>query len=334
MSRFGACILSSDAPRLTANEKALFRDVRPFGFILFARHVETPDQVRALCDEMREAAGHDALITVDQEGGRVQRLRAPHWRAWRPALEDAEAASDPERAMYLRYRLIAEDLRQVGLDSNCAPNLDIAEAATHPFLLNRCYGRDVETVTRLGRAVAQAHLDGGVLPVMKHLPGHGRAQADSHAELPVVERTKDALQAHDFAPFRALHDLPLGMTAHVVLPQIDAAPATQSAPVIELIRSDIGFDGLLMTDDISMGALSGTLTERAQSSLAAGCDVVLHCNDDFAARAEIAAASGQMSEAAQRRAETALAQRKPPLEIDIPAAEAEFEALLSGPVHV
>lgn len=334
MSQFGACILSSDGPRLTAEEKALFRDVRPFGFILFARHVETPDQVRALCDEMRETAGHDALITTDQEGGRVQRFRAPHWRDWRPALDHAEAASDPERAMYLRYRLIAEELRACGLDSNCAPNLDIAEPGTHPFLLNRCYGRDPETVARLGRAAAQAHLDAGVLPVMKHMPGHGRAQADSHKEMPVIDCMKSDLQDHEFAPFHALRDLPLGMTAHVKLPQVDDALATQSKTVIDLIRTEIGFDGLLMTDDISMGALSGSLTTRARASLDAGCDVVLHCNDDFAARCEIAEACGAMNDAAQARAEAALACRTAPQQIDIPRAEAELEALLAGPVYV
>lgn len=334
MNRFGACILSSDGPRLTQEEKALFRDVRPFGFILFARHIETPDQVRALCDEMRDAAGHAALITTDQEGGRVQRFRAPHWRSWRPALEHVEAAIDAERAMYLRYRLIADELHRCGLDSNCAPNLDIAEPATHPFLHNRCYGRSPADVAKIGAAVAQAHLDGGVLPVMKHLPGHGRAGQDSHRELPVVDQSFEALDTWDFAPFRALKDVPLGMTAHLRLPQIDSATSTQSPKVIDMIRTSIGFDGVLMTDDISMGALQGTLGARAKASLAAGCDVVLHCNDDFAARCEIARASGEMTDAAQARAEAAFARRASPLEFDIPGAEAELGALLRGPVYV
>lgn len=334
MSRFGACILSSDGPRLTENEKALFREVRPFGFILFARHIESADQVRALCDELRAAAGHEALITVDQEGGRVQRFTAPSWRAWHPAMAHVEMASSPERAMYLRYRLIASELHACGLDSNCAPNLDIAEPDTHPFLKNRCYGDDPAQVSQIGRAVAQAHLDGGVLPIMKHMPGHGRAQQDSHKALPGVDLPLDVLRRHDFAPFSALADLPLAMTAHVVMPQIDAAPATQSAPVIKIIRDEIGFDGVLMTDDISMGALMGTLAQRAEASLAAGCDVVLHCNDDFAARCEIAQACGVMTQAGQRRADAALASRHTPTEIDIPALEAELEALLSGPVYV
>lgn len=249
-------------------------------------------------------------------------------------MDHVDAASDPERAMYLRYRLIAEELRSCGLDSNCAPNLDIAEADTHAFLRNRCYGRDPNTVARIGSAVARAHLDAGVLPVMKHLPGHGRAQQDSHAELPTVDQSSIDLEAWDFAPFRALKDLSLGMTAHLELPQMDRGPATQSHRIIEAIRSSIGFDGLLMTDDISMGALQGSLAERAAASLSAGCDVVLHCNDDFAARREIADASGEMTEQAQARAEAALAQRTAPHEIDIPAAEAELEALLSGPVYV
>lgn len=333
MSRLGACILSSDAPRLSADEKALFRDTAPVGFILFARHVESPDQIRALCDEMRAAAGHDALITIDQEGGRVQRLRGPVWRDWHPALDDVARSLDAERSMYLRYRLIAAELRALGIDCNCAPNLDIAEPATHPFLRDRCYGHDAAQVARIGAAVAQAHLDGGVLPVMKHLPGHGRAEQDSHAELPVVDQPLEALVARDFAPFKALNRLPLAMTAHLRLPRISDAPSTLAPEVIGLIRGEIGFDGLLMTDDISMGALSGPLAERARASLAAGCDVVLHCNDDFAARAEVAQASGVMTEAAQARAEAALAQRRAPQEIDIPALEAELEALLRGAVY-
>lgn len=334
MSRFGACILSCDGPRLTADEKALFRDAQPLGFILFARHVETPDQVRALCAEMRDALGRDCLITVDQEGGRVQRLRAPYWREWQPALDHARTASDPVRAMYLRARLIAEELRAVGIDSNCAPNLDLVWPETHAFLKNRCYGAEPEQVAQLGRAVAEGLLDSGVLPVMKHMPGHGRAGLDTHKDLPHLSVPEDSLNDTDFAPFRALNDLPMGMTAHIVFDAIDTAPATQSPKVIDLIRTQIGFDGLLMTDDISMGALSGTLAQRSRASLAAGCDVILHCNDDFAARAEVAEAAGEMSDAAQARAEAAMTWRKPPQPIDIPRAEADLEALLNGPVYV
>lgn len=334
MNRFGACLLSSDGPRLTANEKALFRDVKPFGFILFARHIETPDQIRALCAEFREAAGHDCLITVDQEGGRVQRLGPPHWRQWRPALDHAQAAGgQAKRAMYLRARLIAHELREVGIDSNCAPNLDVAGLQTHPFLLNRCYGKNPEVVSMLGRAVAEGLVAGGVVPVMKHIPGHGASTMDTHFDLPSIGDDLAELDARDFAPFRALSDLAMGMTAHLVFNALDDKPATQSPVVIDMIRREIGFDGLLMTDDISMQALSGTLGERSAASLKAGCDVVLHCNDTFTERVDVAEACGQMTEAAQARAERAIAARNSPDDIDIPTLEAELETLLDGQVY-
>lgn len=333
MSRFGACILSCDGPRLSAEEKALFRDVNPFGFIIFARHVETPDQLRALCAEFREAVGRDCLITVDQEGGRVQRMRGPHWREWRAPMDHAEAASDPVRAMYLRARLIAHELREVGLDSNCIPTLDIATDQTHPFLYNRCYGTTAEAVTTNGRAVADGLLDGGVVPIMKHMPGHGRASQDSHHDVPRVDVPLAELATTDFAPFKALSDLPMGMTGHMVFPELDPRPTTQSTACVDLIREEIGFDGLLMTDDISMNALDGTLATRSRATIAAGCDVVLHCNDTFPDRVQVAEAAGEMTDRAQARADAAMAARRPPDEIDIPALEAELEALLGGAVY-
>ena len=335
MTRQGACILSSDGPRLTAQEKSLFRDADPFGFILFARHIETPDQVRALCDEFREAVGRDCLITIDQEGGRVQRLRSPDWRDWLPPLDQVQAAGgQADRSMYLRARLIAAELRAIGIDSDCIPTLDIAGDATHPFLRNRCYGTSVEEVVRNGRATAQGLLDGGVVPVMKHIPGHGRATLDTHLDLPVVDASLPELDETDFAPFRALSDLPMGMTAHLVFSAIDTRPATLSPDCIGIIRNRIGFGGLLMTDDISMHALSGSLAERTRAALDAGCDLVLHCNDTFAERREVAEAAGEMSDAAQSRAEAAMAARRTPAPIDISAVEAELEALLNGRVHV
>jgi len=334
MSQFGACILSCDGPRLTNEEKALFRDVRPFGFILFARHIETPEQVRALCAEMRAAADHDCLITVDQEGGRVQRLSPPTWRGWRPAMDHVHAASDPERAMFLRGRLIAHELHSLGIDSNCAPNLDVAQDLTHPFLHNRCYGTDPHQVARIGRAMADGLLAGGVVPVMKHLPGHGASTMDTHHDLPTVTDDAATVDARDFAPFKALCDLPMGMTAHLIFEAFEARPATLSPVMIDMIRREIGFDGLLMTDDISMKALTGTLGARSRAALAAGCDVVLHCNDTFAERREVAQAAGAMTPAAQRRAEAALGARTDPQDIDISAAEAELEALLGGQVYV
>ena len=332
--RFGATILDADGLRLSVEEKAFFRDVNPFGFILFARNIDTADQVRALCADFREAVGRDAPITIDQEGGRVQRLRAPLARDWLPPLDHvARAGQGAERAMYLRYRLIADELRGMGIDSNCAPMVDVATPETHDFLRNRCYDTDPSTVTRLGRAVAQGHLDGGVLPVLKHIPGHGRATLDSHFDLPRVAADLSDLETTDFAPFRALNDLPLGMTAHLVYEALDDAPATLSPKAMGYIRDQIGFDGLIMTDDISMKALSGSLSDITQQALAAGCDVILHCNGTLAERAEVAEAADQMTDIAQARAEATLAARTSPTDIDIPACEAELKTLMSGQVY-
>lgn len=334
VKRFGATILDAEGLRLTPEEKAFFRDTAPFGFILFARNIESPDQVRALCAEMREAAGHAAMITIDQEGGRVQRLRAPLWREWPAPLDQAEAAgAQAARAMYLRYRLIAAELHALGIDSNCAPLVDVAGPATHPFLRNRCYGADPHTVAHLGRAVADGLLDGGVLPVVKHIPGHGRAEADSHHDLPVVHAVKSELQATDFEPFKALNDLPLGMTAHLVYSAIDPEPATLSRRMMQVIRDEIGFDGLIMTDDISMKALRGTLPDLSRAALEAGCDVILHCNGTLAERQAVAEAAGEMTEAAQARAIRALTWRKTPDAIDISALSAQLDALMGGCAH-
>ncbi len=330
MTSFGATILDAEGLRLTAEEKAFFRQVTPFGFILFARNIDTPDQVRALCDDMRDCVGWHAPITIDQEGGRVQRLRAPLWTEWLPPLDFVAAAREhAEAAMYLRYRLIAAELYGIGIDSNCAPMVDVACNDTHDFLRNRCYGTDAETVARLGRAASDGMLAGGVLPVIKHIPGHGRATLDSHYDLPRVTATLEDLKATDFAPFAALKDVPMGMTAHLVYEALDDQPATLSSKVMSLIRDDIGFDNLIMTDDVSMKALSGTLTQISCRALDAGCDVVLHCNGTLDARREVAEAAGKMTFAAQTRAERALAARRTPDDIDIPAVQAQLEALLN-----
>ena len=331
---FGATILDAEGLRLSADEAAFFRAANPFGFILFARNIDHPDQVRALCADLRNAVGRNCPITIDQEGGRVQRLREPHWRAWSPPLDFvARAGGQAARALYLRYRLIAAELRALGIDSNCAPMVDVAEDVTHPFLRNRCLGTEPQEVARLGATVAQAMLAGGVLPVVKHIPGHGRATLDSHFDLPRVAAGQNALTARDFLPFNALADLPMAMTAHIVFEALDSAPATLSSVVIRQIREDIGFDGLLMTDDISMKALSGTLPERTRRALSAGCDVVLHCNGTLAERIAVAEAAGTMTAEAQRRADAALLQRRLPDDIDIPALEAELAALMGGSGH-
>ena len=335
MRPFGATILDATGHRLSVEEKAFFRDVRPFGFILFARNIDSPDQLRALCEEMREAAGHEAVITIDQEGGRVQRMRAPHWHDWMPPMDLAARAGDQaRRAFYLMYRIIAHELHSVGIDSNCAPLIDVAGPNTHRFLRNRCYGETPGQVAEIGRAVADALLAGGVLPVMKHMPGHGRATLDSHHDLPRVAARRIDLEAVDFAPFRSLRDLPMGMTAHLVYDALDDdAPATLSPEVVRLIREEIGFDNLVMTDDISMKALQLTPAESTRAALAAGCDVALFCNGPLEERRAVAEAAGEMTPAAQTRALRAMDARQTPDDVDIDALSAQLETLLGGILH-
>ncbi len=311
-------------PDLSRAERDFFRAADPWGFILFGRNIDTPERLRRLTSDLREAVGRDAPVLIDQEGGRVQRMRAPHWTDWPAPLEQALRG---ERAVWLHHYLLAQELRAVGIDADCAPVLDIARDETHPFLYNRCLGRDAATVTRLGRAAADAMLAAGVLPVVKHMPGHGRAQVDSHKSLPVVEASLAELEASDFAPFRALADLPMAMTAHIRFTAIDDAPATASRPVIDLIRKGIGFDGLLMSDDIGMEALSGTPAERAAATIAAGCDLVLSCNETLAQMESIVAAAGGISARSEARGRAALALRRAPADLDIAGLRAELAAL-------
>ncbi|MEE2946124.1 MAG: glycoside hydrolase family 3 N-terminal domain-containing protein [Pseudomonadota bacterium] len=329
MTQFGATILGCEGLSLTANEKAFFADAKPFAFILFSRNIDTADQIRAFCAELRASVGYDAPILIDQEGGRVQRLRSPIARDWLPPLDQImKAGENAARSMYIRSRIQAHELRDLGIDSNCAPLVDVAVEATHPFLKNRCYGFDKDSVSGIGRAVSDGHLDGGVLPVLKHIPGHGRSQVDSHLDLPTVAASREEL-ATDFAPFKALNDLPMGMTAHLVYEAIDDQPATISPTMMGLIRNEIGFDGLIMTDDISMEALSGSVADRSAASIKAGCDVVLHCNGDMDEMVAVATASGTMTELAQSRANAALSARKAPKSVDIDALTAELETYLS-----
>lgn len=317
---------------LTPAEKAFFADARPWGFILFARNVETPEQVRALTAALREAVGRDeAPILVDQEGGRVQRLRPPHWPAYPPA-RAYSTLGRPEIAR-LGARLMAHDLAAVGIDADCLPVLDVPAPDGHEVIGDRAYAETPDAVAILGRAAAEGLIAGGVLPVVKHIPGHGRARADSHQALPVVEAPWDELDGRDFAPFRALSDMPMAMTAHVVYPAIDPRrPATLSPTVIRrAVREAIGFDGLLMSDDISMGALSGGFRERAETARAAGCDVVLHCNGDMDEMQAVAAGAGVLSGPAQGRARAALARRpRTPEPFDVTEGRARFAAAFSG----
>ena len=324
-----AAIFGPEGSALSDWERGFFRETAPVGHILFARNIENPDQLRRLTDDLRTVSGDDTLILIDQEGGRVARMQPPHWRSYLPALDQMEKAADPMRAQWVRNRLIAAELHDVGINANCAPLADIARGETHAVLRNRLYGNDVETVVGAARTCADAHLAGGVLPVLKHIPGHGRATVDSHLGLPTVTTPRDVLERADFAAFRALNDLPLGMSAHLVFADIDpSGPATTSPTMIDLIRNDIGFNGLLMTDDLSMEALDGTPDVRAAAAIAAGCDVILHCNGHADEMALVAGAAGTLSQAAMARLMRARTWLKSPENIDIPRLEAELEALL------
>ena len=273
---------------ITANERAFLRSAAPWGLIVFKRNISTPEQLSALTRDFRDTVGWEAPVLVDQEGGRVARLGPPHWPVYPPgarygAIYDRDPTSGLAAAR-LAGHLIAADLMAVGIDTDCLPIADVPVDGHDPIIGDRAYGTEPGKVAAIAGAVAQGLLAGGVLPVLKHLPGHGRATADSHLKLPVVSTDRTTLEKTDFAAFRPLAGLPLGMTAHVVFSAIDkASPATTSVTMVrEVIRGFIGFTGLLMSDDVSMGALSGTIAERSHAALAAGCDVVLHCNGDLA----------------------------------------------------
>lgn len=322
--------------RLTAQERAFFADADPWGFILFRRNVESPDQVRALVQDLRDSVGRDAPVLIDQEGGRVQRLGPPFWPKYPPGAAYLQAAGGDvfkaRELVRLGARLIAHDLHDLGINVDCVPVLDVPVPGAHDIIGDRAYARDPQTVAQLGRAACEGLLAGGVLPIIKHIPGHGRALADSHHDLPVVETPLAQLDAWDFVPFRAMSDMPLAMTAHVVFTAVDAgAPATTSAAGIDLMRERLGFGGLIMTDDLSMKALSGTLRDRAEMSVAAGCDVVLHCNGDLQQMAEVASGTPTLDGLARARAKAAMARIVAmPEPLDIEAARARFTAALNG----
>ncbi|SFU82188.1 beta-N-acetylhexosaminidase [Methylobacterium sp. 174MFSha1.1] len=331
-----ALILGCAGPTLSPEEAAFFRAVRPWGFILFKRNVETPEQVRALTAALRDTVGRaDAPILIDQEGGRVQRMTRPHWPAY-PSGRAYFRAGGPETGPTLAHlgaRLMAYDLAEVGINVDCAPVLDVPVPGAHDVIGDRAYGTDPGVVAAFGRAVAEGLMAGGVLPVMKHMPGHGRAGADSHHALPVVEACLETLDAHDFRPFRAMADLPMAMSAHVVFRALDPEnPATTSATVIrEIVRGRIGFDGLLMTDDLSMNALSGSFRDRTAAAFRAGCDVGLHCNGVRAEMEEVVAAAPVLAGEALRRADTALARLTPAAPAFDPAeARARLDAGLAA----
>ena len=297
--------------RLDVEERAFMAEADPFGLILFRRNIVDRAQVLALTSEFRDLVGRaDAPVLIDQEGGRVQRLAPPHWRAY-PAAQRFLAELPREKAIEaarLVARLIAHDLREVGIDVDCAPVLDVADDLTHAVIGSRAYAFDPDDVAALGQAAMQGLLDGGVLPIIKHIPGHGRARADSHHELPTVAATLEELQKRDFAPFRTLRDAPAAMTAHVVYAALDpSAPATQSKIIVEdVIRGEIGFNGLLFSDDMSMKALNGSFFERTVKTFAAGVDIVLHCNGDLTEARAVAEASPRLAGVSADRAARAL----------------------------
>ena len=331
-----AFITGLSGPTLTPNEQQFVRDADPWGLILFKRNVTAPDVLRRLIGEFRDAVGRQAPVLIDQEGGRVQRLGPPHWPIYPPgaaygALFDRDRSS-ALAAAELGARLIAHDLAELGIDVDCAPIADVPARDADPVIGDRAYGADPGKVAAIAGAFASGLMEGGVLPVLKHLPGHGRAAADSHHDLPVVTTERAALETTDFAAFRPLRALPLGMTAHVVFVAIDpVAPATTSANIVaNVIRDSIGFTGLLMSDDISMGALSGSLGERTKAAIAAGCDMVLHCNGATAEMREVAAAAPFLEGDAARRAQAALTARKAPAALDSATARAQFSRLMQG----
>jgi beta-N-acetylhexosaminidase len=335
MGRTGprAAIFGCGGPVLSADERRFFADADPWGFIVFGRNVETPEQLAALVSDLRGCVGRDAPVLIDQEGGRVARLRPPYWADWDDAGTAVAALDDAmaETLLRLRYQVIGAELRALGIDVNCAPVLDVPQPGAHPVIGARAYGTTPERVARLGRAVWDGLSAGGVHPVIKHLPGHGRATVDSHLSLPVVDAPRETLEAVDFAAFRPLGDAPMGMTAHVVYRAIDPdACATLSPAVIRAIRDTIRFRGLLMTDDIGMGALTGPLGARAQRALTAGCDVVLHCSGLLGEMAEIAAVVPALTGDALARADAVIATRPEPDPVDPAEVLAMLRALSNG----
>src|SRR5438309_1568551 len=319
---------------LSPAEREFIRTERPWGFILFKRNIDTPIQVTSLVQELRDAVGQaEAPVLIDQEGGRVQRLSPPRWPVYPPgavfsALYDLDRALGLSAAQ-LSARLIAADLIELGVTVDCLPLADVPVPGADAVIGNRAYGNEPAKVAAIARAVTEGLEQGGVLPVLKHIPGHGRATADTHFQLPVVETSKAELERTDFAAFRPLADLPMAMTAHVVFSALDPAqPATTSATIIEqVIRGSIGFQGLLMSDDVSMNALAGSIAERSRAIISAGCDMVLHCNGKLDEMREVAREVPELTGEPLQRANAALAQPKAPQAFDRLAARAELDEL-------
>lgn len=306
-----SAIFGCSGPELSKGEAAFFRDCNPWAFILFSRNIETPAQVRKLCADLRDSVGRDALIFVDQEGGRVQRFKTPHWRSapYGGLFGDLYKINPrhAKRATYLNFRLIAAELRSVGVTANCAPVLDIPVWGSDPIISDRAFSYHSDTMIDIAHACMAGLTAGGVVPVIKHLPGHGRAKVDSHKALPIIKESISKLSRTDFVPFQALNDAPMAMTAHVVLEQCDPKrPVTISPKAMkEIIRGEIGYDGLVMSDDLDMKALSGGLTRLTQQTLAAGCDIALQCSGNMSSMVKIAKGLRRLDGAALRRAKIA-----------------------------
>ncbi len=327
-----AVIFGLSGPKLTAAESAFFRDANPWGFILFARNIETPAQVRRLCGDIRQAVGRDALIFIDQEGGRVRRMRPPHWRDYPAAslfgyLPEAE---DQKRAAFLAYRLIADDLRTVGITADCAPVLDLPVKGADPIISDRAFGKTTAQIVDRAHACMAGLLMGGVAPVIKHIPGHGRAKVDSHKALPTIEAARATLEKTDFLPFRLLNDAPMAMTAHAVYTYSSRTAVTVSRKSLtELVRAAIGYDGLVMSDDLDMKALNGTLTRKTERALAAGCDIALQCSGKMADMVLVAKGGRNLEGRSIMRARIAENCAEHVTEFDRPSAEREFDRLVS-----
>jgi beta-N-acetylhexosaminidase len=334
-----AFISGCSGTSLNDAERRFFAKNRPCGLIVFARNCETPDQLRALVASFKDMVESDeVLILIDQEGGRVQRLRPPHWRNMPPArcygrLYEQEPDAG-KAAAFAGARLIAKELFDLGINVNCTPVLDVPEKGAHEIIGDRAFSTDPDEVAVLGRAVMDGTLSGGVLPVIKHVPGHGRAKADSHLSLPRIDADARELEARDFRPFRALRDAPLAMTAHVLLPCYDERRPATISPVImsEVIRGTIGLEGLVMSDDIGMKALGGPFATRAREVIAAGCDVVLHCSGDFAEMVDAASATPQLDGIAAERFARALSFLHAPEPLDADAAMARVSEAAGTPV--
>ena len=333
----GAFICGVEGLCLSVDEKQFLQEFKPWGLILFARNVDTADQIKALTDEFRNIVDRaDAPVLIDQEGGRVQRMKAPNWRNYPAGCQYLKAFNGDVGqaciAASIVTRLLAQDLYEVGINVDCLPVLDVPVEGSHEIIGDRAYSSVPAQVSLIARSACEGLMAGGVLPVIKHIPGHGRAKADSHLSLPVVKATRSELEATDFAPFKDLSDMPMAMTAHVVYADIDAeAPATQSKTVIDaIIRDHIGFDGLIMSDDITMRALSGSIPDRVQKALAAGCDLMLHCDGHLGRMREVAENSGELTGEALARADKALSFLQTPTDFDVAEAEKILKTVLAA----